>query len=57
MTRIGFGLLAALMLATTVAGAQQPPAPSGYRSPKRAAPTLTACALECPPVKGESRPA
>jgi hypothetical protein len=26
--RIGFGLLAALMLATTIAGAQQPPAPS-----------------------------
>ncbi len=28
MTRIGFGLLAALTLATTVADAQQPPAPS-----------------------------
>jgi hypothetical protein len=28
MTKIGFGLLAALMLATTVANAQQPPAPS-----------------------------
>ncbi len=28
MTRIGFGLLAALMLATTVANAQQSPAPS-----------------------------
>ncbi len=28
MSRIGFGLLAALMLATTVADAQQPPAPN-----------------------------
>ena len=28
MMRIGFGLLAALMLATTVADAQQPPAPN-----------------------------
>jgi hypothetical protein len=28
MMRIGFGLLATLMLATAVAGAQQPPAPS-----------------------------
>ncbi len=28
MMRIGFGLLAALMLATSVANAQQPPAPN-----------------------------
>jgi hypothetical protein len=31
MMRIGVGMLAALMLATTVAGAQQPPAPSGLQ--------------------------
>ena len=53
MTRIGYGLLAALMLTTTVAMDSSRRRQTEYRSPRRAAATLTACALGRPPVKDE----
>jgi hypothetical protein len=52
MVRIGFGLFAALMLATSVAGAQQPPAPSRMQIAEACAADVDRLCPGVPPGQG-----
>jgi hypothetical protein len=52
MTRIGFGILAALTLVSTVAGAQQPPAPSGMQIAEACAADIDRLCPGVPPGEG-----
>ena len=52
MIIIGFGLLAALMLAITAASAQQPPAPSGMQIAEACAADIDRLCPGVPPGQG-----
>jgi hypothetical protein len=52
MVRIGFGLLAVLMLTTTIAGAQPLPAPSGLQIAEACAADIDRLCPGVPPGQG-----